>query len=119
MANKSNSFPDKFPFWARLKINKNRTTLVISKADVYDHKKKKQVSGFKHRESIHVNESDLMKLNKARKKGYERIFPNPDKNDLRAMYLKKPSVLPQSLFKPHNKKLDMPKYLLDRYSNKK
>ena len=22
-------FPDKFPFWARLKISKNRTTLVI------------------------------------------------------------------------------------------
>lgn len=29
-------FPSKFPFWARLKIAKSRTTLVIDEDEAYD-----------------------------------------------------------------------------------
>ena len=49
-------FPEKFPFWARLKINKNRTTLVIDSTEVLD-RKNNIVPGFVHRESIHYNNS--------------------------------------------------------------
>ena len=104
-------FPKKFPFWARLKINKNRTTLVIDEEDTKD-KKNNFVPGFVHRESIHGNKSN---------RDYEMIFPNPDVDDKEPMYLKRPSKLPQKLFKPHNKKLNMPQHLIDRYdkNNKK
>ena len=39
----------------------------------------------------------------------------------RPMYLKSATKLPKTMFKPHNKKLDMPKHLIDRYdkNNKK
>lgn len=101
---------NKFPFWARLKIGKKRTTLVIDEEKVIDKNKKKEVDGYVHREATHKN-----------KKGLEKIFPNPDKTDTEPMYLKKPSKLPKYMFKKHNKNLDMPKHLKDKYSrnNKK
>lgn len=113
MSKNRKEFPNEYPFWARLKINKNRTTLVIDESEVFDKKKKKNVPGFEHRESIHVINDEI-----ARKKGYEKIFPNPDSSDIMPMYLKKKSKLPKKLFKLHNKKLDMPKSLKDRYSKK-
>lgn len=111
--NKNNKFPKEFPFWARLKINKNRTTLVIDETEVKDKKKNKDVPGFVHRESIHVKDE-----NNARKKGYEKIYPNPDKDDEKPMYLKKKSRLPKKLFKSHNKNLSMPNELKERYKKK-
>lgn len=102
--------PTKFPFWARLKISKNRTTLVIDEDMAFNKQKKRYEDGYVHREATH-----------SYKKDYEEIKPNPDKDDKRSMYLKKPSKHPKSLFGPHNKKLNMPKYLIDRYdkNNKK
>ena len=104
------TFPEKFPFWARLKISKDRTTLVIDEKDVINKKTKKLESGFVHRESTHT-----------KKKDYEEINPNPDKSDPNPMYLKRPEELPKRLFKPHNKELDMPEHLQKRYekNNKK
>lgn len=96
-----------------MKINKNRTTLVIDEKEVLDKKLKKSVPGFIHRESIHVDGDE-----KARKKGYEKIYPNPDSSDERPMYLKKPSELPKKLFKLHNKNLSMPEHLKKKYSKK-
>ena len=96
--------PKKFPFWARLKINKNRTTLVIDEEPVVNKKTKKIDEGYVHREAIHT-----------KKKGYEEIKPNPDRTDPDPMYLKKPSKLPKRLFKPHEKDLDMPIHLQERY----
>lgn len=109
MGNKK-KMPTKFPFWARLKISKNRTTLVIDVEKVLNKKSKKLVDGYVHREATH-----------SYKKDYEEIKPNPDKMDKRPMYLKKPSKHPKTLFSVHNKQLDMPKHLIDRYSknNKK
>ena len=98
-------FPQKYPFWARLKICKNRTTLVIDDEMVKD-KKNKMVPGFVHREAIHKNTSN---------RDYEEIKPNPDPDDKDPMYLKRPSKLPQVLFKPHNKNLNMPQHLIDKY----
>ncbi len=104
------SFPKRFPFWARFKKNKNRTTLVVDEDKVYDKKKKKEVDGFVHREATH-----------SFKKDYERISPNPDKSDNRDMYLKRPTKHPKDNFGLHNKNLDMPDYLRKRYkkNNKK
>lgn len=102
-ANKK-TFPDKFPFWARLKISKKRTTLVIDEEDIIDKKTKRKESGFVHREATHTN-----------KKDYEEIKPNPDKTDKKPMYLKRPSKMPKRMFEPHNKDLDMPKHLRERY----
>lgn len=115
MAKKKKEMPTKFPFWARLKICKNRTTLVIDEDIAYNKKKKKFEDGYVHRESIHPNKEGT------NVKGYERIFPNPDKDDKEPMYLKGVRKLPKQFFNPHNKKLDMPKYLIDRYdkNNKK
>ncbi len=98
------SFPNKFPFWARLKISKNRTTLVIDEAQAYNKKLKKDEDGFVHREAIHT-----------KRKSYEEIKPNPDKNDPEPMYLKPPRKLPKRMFRPHEKDLDMPKHLQERY----
>ena len=100
----------KFPFWAIIIFDKRRPTLVIDEAMVYDKRKKKDVPGFMHREVTHTN-----------KKGFEKIYPNPDPNDTKPMYLKKPSKKPKTFFRDIDKKLDMPKYLKDRYSinNKK
>lgn len=103
-------FPNKFPFWARLKISKNRTTLVIDEEkEVYNKQKKRKEEGFVHREAIHPNEDG------SNVKGYEKIEPNPDKTDNKPMYLKNPSKLPKVLFKTHNKDLDMPEHLKERY----
>lgn len=95
--------PTKYPFWARLKIYKNRTTLVIDDSSAYDKQNKKMVDGYVHREATHT-------------KGHgEHISPNPDKTDSDEMYLKSPTKLPKRFFKPHNKDLDMPQFLIDRY----
>lgn len=103
-------FPKKFPFWARLKISKNRTTLVIDEEkEVYNKQKKRKEEGFVHREAIHPNKDG------SNVKGYEKIEPNPDKTDNKPMYLKNPSKLPKALFKPHNKDLDMPEHLKEKY----
>ena len=111
-----NEFPNEFPFWARMKISKNRTTLVIDEDKAYNKKKKRYEDGFVHRESIHLKDP-----NDKRTKKYEKIYPNPNRSDPEPMYLKKPTSTPKTLFKPHNKDLDMPQHLKERYSknNKK
>ena len=101
---KGKCFPNKFPFWARLKIGKNRTTLVIDEAKVLNKRTKKQEEGFVHREATSTASSK-----------YEEINPNPDKSKSKPMYLKKPTKKPKSLFKPHNKQLSMPEYLRKKY----
>lgn len=100
----------RFPFWMRLKISKNRTTLVIDEDQAYDKQKKEMVDGYVHREATHTENKD-----------YEKIEPNPDKDDPKPMYLKRPRKLPKRLFMPHNKDLDMPEHLRERYdkNNKK
>ena len=97
-------FPKRFPFWARLKISKNRTTLVIDEEHFIDKKSKKEEDGYVHREATHT-----------KKKDYEEIKPNPDKFDKSPMYLKRPSKLPKRMFAPHNKDLEMPKHLKEKY----
>ena len=96
--------PTRFPFWARLKISKKRTTLVIDKEDIIDKKTKKKEAGFVHREATHTG-----------KKEYEKIYPNPDRADPKPMYLKRPTKLPQRMFEPHNKELEMPEHLKEKY----
>lgn len=100
----TNQFPDKYPFWARIKIDKKRTTLVIDEDRVYDKVRKKDVDGFVHREAIHTPNDD-----------YEKIEPNPDPSDPAPMYLKRPRKLPKRMFEPHNKNLTMPEHLKARY----
>ena len=102
-------FPKEFPFWARLKINKNRTTLVIDEEEAYNKKKKRVEEGFVHREAIHPNKDG------SNVKGYEKIEPNPDPKDKVPMYLKRPSKKPKRLFAPHEKELNMPEHLRERY----
>ncbi len=97
-------FPNKFPFWARLKIGKNRTTLVIDEDQVLDKQKGELVEGYVHREATHTKNDD-----------FEEISPNPDSDDPNPMYLKRPRKHPKRLFKPHNKDLDMPEELRKRY----
>ena len=97
-------FPEKFPFWARLRIDKHRTTLVIDEEQVLNKQKNKMEEGFVHREATHVKHKD-----------YEEISPNPDKKDPKPMFLKRPKKHPKRLFSPHNKKLDMPDDLKKRY----
>ncbi len=97
-------FPEKFPFWARLKINKHRTALVIDEEKVVNKKTKELEDGFVHREATHTENSK-----------YEKIFPNPDKADPKPMFLKDPEKKPKRLFQPHNKDLDMPEELRERY----
>lgn len=103
-------FPSEFPFWARLKIDKKRTALIIDEALALNKKTKKLEAGFVNREATHTY-----------KKEYERIFPNPDPDDKEPMYLRRPTKKPKRLFEPHNKNLIMPKNLKERYSknNKK
>lgn len=96
---------DIFPFWGRLKIDKKRTTLVIDETKVVHKKTKKEVAGYVHREATHSS-----------KKDFEEIFPNPDTNDKKPMYLKRPRKLPKSMIEKHNKNLTMPAYLKNRYS---
>lgn len=101
---KREQLPSRFPFWGRLKIGKNRTTLVIDEEPVMNKKTKKVEDGFVHREATH-----------SPKKDREKISPNPDKSDNKDMYLKRPSKLPKRLIEKHNKKLEMPKHLKERY----
>ena len=103
---KNKEFPNEFPFWARLKISKHRTTLVIDEENYLDKKLKKRVDGFVHREAT-----------SKKHKGFEIITPNPDKDKRpEPMYLKSPRKLPKRMFEVHNKNLDMPKYLKDKYN---
>ena len=103
--------PTKFPFWARFKKDeKKRTTLVIDEEMVKRKNSNKYEDCYVHREATHSYRKD-----------YEKLFPNPDKTDKDPMYLKRPTKKPKRLFEVHNKNLDMPKHLIDRYSknNKK
>lgn len=104
-------FPEEFPFWSRLKISKNRPTLVIDEDYAWDNVKNRYVDGFVHREVIHVDENDIKKQKK-----YELVRPNPDKDDKQDMYLKKPTSLPMILFKPIPQSFDMPKKFIEKYS---
>ena len=106
----NNKFPKKFPFWAKLKIGKNRTTLVIDE-DLAFNKKSKRF------EEWVVN----WKATHSYRKDYEEIKSNPDKTDKKPMYLRRPTKKPKRLFEPYNKKMEMPQYLKDRYgkNNKK
>ena len=101
---KTEDFPKKFPFWARIKIGKKRTTLVIDEEKVINKRTKKIEDGFVDREATHTPRKD-----------FEKIYPNPDPMDEKPMYLKRPSKKPKRLFEPHNKILNMPKHLKDRY----
>ncbi len=101
---KTLEFPKRFPFWARLKFGKRRTTLVIDEDKAYDKQKDKIVDGFVHREATHTYKQD-----------YEEVKPNPDKYDNRPMYLKRSKKTPKHLLMPHNKQLDMPEELRKRY----
>ena len=103
-------FPMEFPFWARMKISKNRTTLIIDDEPKYNKNSKKFSNNFVHREATHTY-----------KKDYEEIIPNPNPDDLRSMYLKRPSKMDQKMFKPHNKQMNIPQHLKERYrkNNKK
>lgn len=105
--NKKNKkeFPEEFPFWARIKISKKRTTLVIDEDKALNKKTKKLEDGFVHREATSKYH-----------KGFEEITPNPDKDKTESMYLKSPRKLPKRMFEPHNKNLSMPKHLKERYS---
>lgn len=100
----------KFPFWARLKISKKRTTLVIDEEKYLDKKTNKIEDGYVNREATHTYRKD-----------YECIEPNPDRNDSEPMYLKRPSKKPKRMFELHNKNLDMPEHLKSKYekNNKK
>ena len=98
-------FPEKFPFWARMKIAKNRTTLVIDEEPYFNSKSGRFNNKFVHREATH-----------SYKKDYEEVIPNPDNKDNKPMYLKRPRKHPQELFKPHNKVLTMPENLKEKYS---
>ena len=102
--------PKKFPFWARFRMSKQRTTLVIDETSVVNKKTNRLEDGYVHREATHTERQD-----------YERIYPNPDKDDPNPMYLKRPRKHPKKLFEPHNKDLDMPERLRERYdkNNKK
>ena len=99
-------FPKEFPFWARLKISKKRTTLVIDEDKAFNKKSNKFEDGFVHREATSKYH-----------KGLEEIIPNPDKDKKGPMYLKRPSKLPKRLFEPHNKKLAMPEHLKEKYKH--
>lgn len=97
-------FPKKFPFWARFKKNKNRTTLVIDEEKVKRKNSEIEDDCFVHRESTHTYRKD-----------YEEIYPNPDITDLQPMYLKRPRKHPKVMFRVHNKNLDMPQHLIEKY----
>ena len=103
-------FPNEYPFWARLKIDKRRSTLVIDRDMAMDKKKKKLVPGFVHRE-----------VTSQYKKDREKIEPNPDPKKTEPMYLKGPKKTPKNLIKHHDGNFNMPDELKERYSknNKK
>ena len=107
-ANKTinNKFEDvrQFPFWAKLKIEKHRPTLVIDETKKASKRSGKEEDCFVHREVTHTSN-----------KNNEKIEPNPNRNDSRPMYLKRPRVLPKRLFTKYEKKMSVPQYLVDRY----
>ena len=110
-SSKKKEFPTEFPFWGRLKIGKNRTTLVIDEEIIMNKKNNKTEDIFVHREA-----------SSKWHKGFEEIPPNPDKNKRpNSMYLKSARKTPKRLIKPHNKDLEMPEFLKEKYSknNKK
>lgn len=84
--------------------------MVIDDEPTYNSKTKRFSNDFVHREAIHTY-----------KKGREEIFPNPDRSDPTPMFLKPPRRMNQRLFRTHNKQLDMPEHLKQRYkkNNKK
>lgn len=104
-------FPDKFPFWARFKPNKNRTTLVIDEEQVKRKNSDTVDDCFVHREAIHCDDDNKYVLSG----DYEKVFPNPDISDSLPMYLKRPHKHPKRMFAPHNKNLTMPENLRQRY----
>ncbi len=101
---KKKTFPDEFPFWARLKIDKKRTTLVIDEEVEIKIPSQKVEELFVHREATHT-----------KGKNVKEISPNPDPSDPDPMYLKRPRKLPKKLFEPHNKDLNMPEELRKLY----
>ena len=104
-------FPDKFPFWARCKPNKNRTTLVIDEEQVKRKNSDMVDDCFVHREAIHCDDDNKYVLSG----DYEKVFPNPDISDNSPMYLKRPHKHPKRMFAPHNKNLILPENLRQRY----
>ena len=94
-----------FPFWAKIRFDKERPTLVIDEDLAFDKRKKKLVPGFVHREATH-----------SYKKGYEKIEPNPYPKDPNPMYLKKVRKTPKSFFVLEKRKIKIPKYLKEKYS---
>lgn len=111
-ANKAEQFPKEFPFWARFKPNKNRTTLVIDEEKVKRKNSDKIDDCYVHREAIHESDENKKYIDSG---DYERVCPNPDKDDSDPMYLKRPRKHPKNKFSPHNKKLNMPENLQKRY----
>lgn len=106
IGNRRGLFPIKFPFWARFKPNKGRTTLVID-----EEQDNKNEILFVHREAIHCAEDNKYVLSG----DYEKVFPNPDTSDPDPMYLKRPHKHSIRVFEPHNKNLTMPEDLKQRY----
>lgn len=105
VGNYRDNFPKKFPFWARLKISKDRTTLVIDEEKSLNKKTNKEEDMFVHREATSKYKKDRLKID-----------PNPDSSKNTPMYLKRPTKLPIILFKPHNKKMSIPDNLVEQYS---
>lgn len=101
---KPKEFPNTFPFWARLKIEKRRTALIIDEDIATNKKTNKKENVYVHREATHTYKSE-----------YQEIMPNPDKSDPKPMYLKKPKIKPKRMFEPHNKNLTMPEDLKKQY----
>lgn len=104
-------FPDNFPFWARFKPNKNRTTLVIDEEQVKRKNSDTVDDCFVHREAIHCDDDNKYVLSG----DYEKVSPNPDTSDSSPMYLKRPHKHPKRMFALHNKNLTMPENLRQRY----
>ncbi len=98
-----------FPFWARLRMGKWRTTLVIDEEKSLNNKTNKIEDQFVHREATTPTDDE------ARNKKFERISPNPDKTKAEDMLLKSPRKHPKHMFELHNKDMDMPKELKDKY----
>ena len=78
---------------------------MIDEENLVNKKTKKNEDCYVHREATHTKKDGE----------HEEITPNPDKDDPTPMYLKRPRKHPKRLFKPHNKELDMPDKLKQRY----
>lgn len=77
---------------ARLKIGKNRTTLVIDETKKIFKTNGREQEFYIHREVTHINN-----------KNNEKIYPNPDEKDKKTMFLKLPRALPKRLFVENKK----------------